>query len=373
MKTGKLIYSSTAACADLLYATEGFDCGDPFLWIEANEQKYIFASTLEYTRACEQSSNNTVFNLAQWQHEKGYNGKGIAQLIAFVSKEFGVNEWQVPYSFPSGLFIELQKVVPGVNIIPTSSLFPQRAIKSAFEIEKVRNGVRLAETGMYRAFEILKESVIDGDQVIWSDTVLTSETLIKEIDSAIRDAGGNASHTIAASGSQGASPHNHGSGPIKPHTPIVIDIFPRDESSGYHGDLTRTVVKGEASDIVKKAFEAVKVARDTAKASIKNGVKACDIHNNIVKYFDEQGFETSTTGEAPRGFFHGTGHGLGLEVHEAPGVGAGDNELLSGHVITVEPGLYYPEWGGIRLEDVVAINEDGCEELTEIDTFLEIK
>ena len=160
------------------------------------------------------------------------------------------------------------------------------------------------------------------------------------------------------------------------NTPIVIDIFPRSLTTGYWGDLTRTVVKGKATEIVKKAFIAVRDARDKSKELLHAGVIPEDIHNFCTQYLAEQGFPTGFDGTNNYGFFHGLGHGLGLEIHEAPRLSKRAKEpFKGGEIVTVEPGVYYQQWGGIRMEDLVYINKDGngikC--LTQIDDTFEIE
>ena len=155
--------------------------------------------------------------------------------------------------------------------------------------------------------------------------------------------------------------------------PIVLDIFPRVEATGYFGDLTRTVVRGPATEMVRRAFAAVEAAQEAARRTVRAGVPARDIHQAAAAALAAAGFSTDLTADPPVGFIHGLGHGLGLEVHEAPRCNrTAVKPLLAGHVITLEPGLYDPAWGGIRLEDVVAVTETGCDTLTAAPIFLEI-
>jgi Xaa-Pro aminopeptidase len=185
--------------------------------------------------------------------------------------------------------------------------------------------------------------------------------------------GGSSDFTIAACGSQASEPHNSGSGPIYANKTIILDIFPRVHKTGYWGDLTRTVVKGKASPIVTKAYNAVYEAREFAKTLIKPGAIPADIHNAAKNIMEKQGFKTGRQNGRNFGFFHGLGHSVGLEIHEKPALSpSGKEPLKGGEVLTVEPGLYYCEWGGIRLEDIVVVTSDGCRCLTQIENFLEI-
>ena len=201
---------------------------------------------------------------------------------------------------------------------------------------------------------------------------MTAEIIRSVIDSHISSLGGVASNTIVAPGKEGADPHNTGSGPVFAHQPIIIDIFPRVTAHGYHGDLTRTVVKGKASPTVKKAYAAVKKARNLAKKMLKPGISGATVHGQVQKTLEDAGFKTDADAAVPYGFFHTTGHGLGLDVHEYPRISSTDIRYRSGYVLTVEPGLYYPDWGGVRLEDVIVIEKGGCRCLTSVPDILEI-
>jgi len=183
-----------------------------------------------------------------------------------------------------------------------------------------------------------------------------------------------ASGTICAGGSQSACPHDAGSGVLYAGTPIVMDVFPRSMTSGYWGDLTRTMVKGRAPEVVKRAYHAVLEAREHAKTLIRPGAVPEEIHNAAAAMLEKRGFLTGRNDVGDFGFFHGLGHGVGLEIHEAPRLSLRNRTpLKGGEIVTVEPGLYYPEWGGIRLEDMVYVEPSGaCRCLTQVEDFLEI-
>jgi Xaa-Pro aminopeptidase len=211
-----------------------------------------------------------------------------------------------------------------------------------------------------------------GGYLHWRSQKLTSEHVQGVINATIASLGGVASQTIVAGGNQGCDPHEVGHGPLRAHQPIIIDIFPRDMDTGYYGDLTRTVVKGRASDQVGKMFHVVANAQRIAFAHLRAGVNGQDVHGAINELFRKEGFATGRKNGRMQGFFHGTGHGLGLEIHEPPRVSAVSSTLKVGHVVTVEPGLYYWGVGGVRLEDVAVITEGGARNLTKFPKFLEL-
>ena len=194
---------------------------------------------------------------------------------------------------------------------------------------------------------------------------LTSEMVRLTICKTLLDNDCIAQETIVAGGPSSADPHERGEGPLYAGQPIVIDIFPRSGRSGYWGDITRTVCKGAASIELKKQYNAVKSAQAAQLKAIKAGVWTDKIHQIGVDLMENRGFKTETINDVPQGFIHGTGHGVGLEIHEAPRVSSGNHQKLrAGHVITIEPGLYYPEIGGVRIEDTILVTKEGYKMLS---------
>jgi Xaa-Pro aminopeptidase len=173
------------------------------------------------------------------------------------------------------------------------------------------------------------------------------------------DHGCRAVETIISCGNDTALPHIIGSGPLKEHQPIVIDMFPQDETTGYFADMTRTVSKGIPDQQILDMYTAVREARRLGISRIKPGITGADVHQSVVDYFRDQGYESNS-----RGFVHNLGHGVGLQVHELPTVGPAGGVLEPGHIITVEPGLYYPGVGGVRLEDMGAVTASGFSDFT---------
>ena len=190
--------------------------------------------------------------------------------------------------------------------------------------------------------------------------MLTSEIIRKEIEVVLMDHDCFAEDIIVAGGNQAVDPHERGNGPLKANEFIVIDIFPCSKKSGYWGDITRTVLKGEPSVAQKKLYQTVLTAQKAALAQVKPGSSAKTIHQDICDHFKQAGYETGMKDGVPQGFIHSTGHGVGLEIHESPSVSPSGGELEPGQVITIEPGLYYRDLGGVRIEDTVVVTETGC-------------
>jgi Xaa-Pro aminopeptidase len=197
---------------------------------------------------------------------------------------------------------------------------------------------------------------------------LTSERLKRVIEDVFADHDVEGSDMIAAHGPQTAVGHNSGSGQVAPGEPIVFDLFPRDKATGCYSDMTRTYVVGEPSDELKEWHALVKRALETSTAEVKPGVNGTTLFRQVCDQFQQAGYKTQPNKEPGEvledGFFHSLGHGVGLEVHELPYMGRSGHDLVPGDVITIEPGLYRSGYGGVRLEDIVLVTDDGHEVLT---------
>ena len=367
-KIARLIIASGESSPDMRYAA-GFSTPDEFIWFEANGDAGVICSPLEFSRAVKQARPGVTVHT-----EAEFGGPGRIDMLKNLAARLRVQGFLVPPEFPLLWADRLREAGLAVRAAD-GTYFPEREFKSAQEVEKVVESQRAAEAGVRRAFDVLRESRITAEGLIeWRGGILTSEMLRSEIDIAMVRLGMEPTGTICAGGAQGAQPHNTGSGPLPANWPIVMDIFPRSAATGYWGDLTRTVVKGKASDLVKKAFDAVLAARELGKSLVKVGADPAEMHNAAARSMERAGFHTGRSGEADFGFFHGLGHGVGLDIHEAPRLSPRNRvPLRGGEIVTVEPGLYYPEWGGIRLEDLMFVEPGGAGRcLTEVETFLEI-
>ena len=374
-QTARLIVSASDTDANMLWAT-GMFAPDPFVFIQARGKRYLVMSDLEVDRAREEARVDVV--LPQRDYVRRLQSRGIefpsmSDVIAAVFRDLGIRSARVPSDFPLGLADQLRDrgfALP----VQANPFWPEREIKRKDEVASIRASLRAAEAGLAAGIEALKRTRITRDGGLDLDgTRLTSEMLRSVINTTIMSRGYVPSHTIVASGEQAVDPHNQGSGRIRAHTPIIIDIFPRSQSTGYFGDMTRTVVRGKASEPLKRAYSAVAEAQQLCFRQIRSRASAYRIHNNVLDHFRRKGFPTGLQDGRMQGFFHGTGHGLGLDIHEAPAFGLrARNRLRKDHVVTVEPGLYYSGMGGVRLEDVVVVTEAGCRNLVRFPKYLEV-
>lgn len=371
----RLIVASSENDANMLWATKFF-VPDPFIFIMRRKKKYLVINDLEFDRACEQASVDVVLKQSQYARrltQKGMAFPSTADVIKEVLLDLKVRSVIVPENFPVFLADGLRSMDFQV-VVQSDPFWKKREIKSDIEIRNIQECIRIAEKGMAAGIEALRHTQIKKNRFLSLNGVrMTSELLKSIINKKIMELGCLPNHTIVASGKQGVDPHNEGSGPIRAHDPIIIDIFPRSQKTGYFADMTRTVVRGHASEQVKAAYAAVKEAQKIGMLRIHHLANTNQIHTEILEHFQKSGFKTGFFDGRMQGFFHGTGHGLGLEVHEAPSFGnRSRNRLKKNHVVTVEPGLYYLGMGGIRLEDVVVVTQSGCRNLVRYPKFLEI-
>jgi Xaa-Pro aminopeptidase len=369
-----LIVADSEREANMLYAT-GLFVPDPFIYLNFGGRPLLVMSDLEIDRARAQAPHCRVASLSACQQKlrrEGVKSPGFARVIRQILREKKIRRAVVPDNFPLGLARELEKL--GVKLKPLAAVFPKREIKSADEVRKISAALTMAEVGMAEGMEVLRRSKIGRNRrLIYHGLPLTSEKLRAVIDCAILQACGLAANTIVAGGRQACDPHERGHGLLRANEPIIIDIFPRSQKTGYFGDITRTVVRGRANEAVKKLYDTVWRGQKIGFEKIRAGVPTAEVHKAVQKFFVQQGYKTGRRDGRMEGFFHGTGHGLGLDIHEAPRIGATSaGKLRPGHVVTVEPGLYYPEIGGVRLEDVALVTGNGAKNLTRFEKVLEI-
>ena len=370
-----LMVADTERDADMLYAV-GMFVPDPFIFLRSRGRSYVVMSDLEIDRARKQAPHLHVLSLIRYQRklrDAGTKRPGIPDVLTALLREKGIRRVVVPQSFSYGLAADLQRRRVRVAARP-GSFFPEREFKSAAEVKKISAALVMAEIGMAEGIEVLRRAKIGkGGRLLYHEVPLTSEKLRAVIDTAILQAGGLANHTIVAGGRQGCDPHEGGYGPLRANETIILDIFPRSQKTGYFGDITRTVVRGRASEAIRKLYETVFQGQKIAFRKMRAGVPTRQVHREVQEFFEREGYRTGRQAGRMQGFFHGTGHGLGLEIHESPRVGANSvGTLKPGQVVTVEPGLYYPEIGGVRLEDVALITRTRPRNLTRFEKVLEI-
>lgn len=354
-----LLYAASSHNADQLYFGQ-VSVPDAFISFTSGRKKCAVVNGLEFGRVKRDSAFDLVFPLEDLlqQAKKRYPDRKItaAEVIATLAREHGIKQFVVPEDFPAGLATRLTQLDVAIEVAD-GPIFPQREIKSDAEAAAIREGNRCSAAGIAAAEKVLRASTIKGGKLYHEGAVLTSERLKMAIEIACIEAGSVSIDTIAAGGDQACDPHHRGSGPLRPNELIIVDVFPRVTASGFYGDMTRTFLKGRASEAQRALVASVREAQLAALKTIKAGVNGKKVHEEVTAVFTRAGYETKRTEQGSIGFFHGTGHGLGLEIHEPPRMNSSDYRLKRGSVVTVEPGLYYPGLGGCRIEDVVQVTD----------------
>lgn len=368
-----LFIAASEQDANLYYATR-FIAPDEFIFAQINGKKILLMSDLEVDRARDQAEVDEVVSLSKLRadYEKKNGQKPLyLDLIDFFFKSRGANHFLVAGNFPLEYADALRKRNYTLEVRP-EPFFEERTVKTNKEIVYIQQAIRHTEAAVGEAIKVLKKSIIKRGKLYFNGSTLTSEKIKQVINVHLMQNGLIGAHSIVACAHHAVDPHNQGSGPIFANESLIMDIFPRDSESRYFADFTRTVVRGKAKPKLKKMYDAVYGGQEIAFRDLKAGVDASAVHSKIHKYFESLGFKTGISNGRMQGFFHGTGHGLGLDIHEAPRFGGVSQVLKPGHVITVEPGLYYEDAGGVRLEDVVVITKTGCKNLTRFPKVLEI-
>jgi len=358
------------------YYLSGFDAPDPFVTLYDGETHLLFPRSLEFGRAKRESRADTVERYVDFDHQSKIEEHGTEEAVSYVLVDFlgsyGVDSVAVPPRFPlrtaDGLRARGVEVTADTDGIVTEI----RATKTDAEIEHVRAAQRANEAAMRAAEDLLASATVAADDTLEVDgETLTSERVKEEIEVTLLRHGCSLDETIVACGADAADPHDRGSGPLSAAEPIIVDIFPRDKETKYHADMTRTFSKGEPSETVREWYDLTERAMDAAFEALEAGATGEGVHDAVCDVYEEAGQPTLRDDERTEtGFIHSTGHGVGLDVHELPRLSPTGGDLEPGHVVTVEPGLYDPAVGGVRIEDIVVVTENGYENLTDYERRL---
>ena len=373
MRDALLIIAASETDANLYYATR-FLAPDVFIFLQIDGRKILLMSDLEVDRAKAQATVDEVLSMSQLlraARQRGVTSPGMLDALDEVLKSHSVTRLTVPSTFPVMIADELR--AHEYEVVPKADpFFPQRMVKSDEEVAAITLTQRATEEAVECVITMIRESEIHGEELWLRNKPLTSEVLRKYLHATLLGLDCVAQHSIIAGGDQACDPHQIGTGVLKAHRPIVLDVFPQSATTRYFADMSRTVVKGTVSPKVRKMYAAVQEGQEIGFRMLKPGVRGADVHSAILTYFEQEGFTTGESGGRMQGVFHGTGHGVGLEIHEPPRVSAGPDKIQAGEVVTVEPGLYYLGDGGVRLEDMVVITESGCRNLTTFPKILEL-
>ncbi len=370
-----LFYADGYKFPDVYHVTR-FLAPDPIIALEQDGEVVIVASPLEEGRARKESRAREVFGFdAFGAQEIGKTAETREELDAEIIKRFlasrGVRRVAVGPYFALGMAERLRGA--GIEIVVDRGLSERRRAKRPDEVAALEATQRATEDAWAKGVDALKRATVRKDGTLELDgSPFTAERLRAIVESRLLELGCVSEGAIIAPGKQAADPHMIGSGPLHAGEAIVMDIFPQHKATRYFADMTRTVSKGEPPAEIAKMYEITKRAQDAGIKALRPGITGREVHELVEDIIFEAGYDTLRPGQQrsgndgpPRGFIHGTGHGVGLEIHEMPTVGrSGVKPLALGDVVTVEPGIYLPELGGVRLEDMLVITETGSRNLT---------
>ena len=356
-----IAYASAEDC-DMRYLSR-FLASDPYLYFcTKNGQESLIVASMEVLRAEKEARCPAISRTAAGYMDFLEDGcsadEAAARMLKKCCSTGDSARFLVPYTMPAGFARAL--FGHAEVVIDAGAVSAMRAVKSPEEIDAIREVQRENEKGVHCAIEaVRKAEIAENDALLFEGEALTSEKIRRILHDVFYDAGLEDRDTIISCGPDTALPHAKGTGQLFAHMPIVMDVFPRG-SSGYFADMTRTVSKGKPDDAICAMYQTVHDAKELAASMIRPGVSGADVHNAVSAYFKDHGYETAGTS----GFIHGLGHGVGLAIHESPSLSPRGEILAEGNVVTIEPGLYYPGTGGVRLEDMGAVTSDGFDRFT---------
>ena len=353
---------------------------DPFLYVERDGRRFVVITAFERERLKAAAPDIEALPPEQFGIDELLRGgtppvEATLEVYTRALRELGVTEAVVPARFPLELADHLR--ANGVDVRVDRDLFEdRRRSKNETEIAGLRRAQRACEAALDVARRMLRDSEPGGEGVLQLDgSALTSERIKAEMQQVFIAHGAIADEFIVASGAQGAVGHDMGSGPISAGVPVVFDLWPRDIETAVYTDMTRTYVVGDVPDEIGEYHRLCKEALERTTAAAKPGVNGRELMQIACDLFAEHGYPTQLTKEPGEvldsGFFHGLGHGVGLEVHERPRLSVVGDDLVPGDVITLEPGLYRAGYGGVRLEDILLVKDGGAETITDYPYELE--
>ncbi|ELZ07994.1 M24 family metallopeptidase [Natrialba aegyptia] len=348
----------------------GFTAPDPYQTLVTRDGVHLLVSGLEFGRAQSDSAADSVSRLSAYDyHERrAEHGRyeGMIRTLAAFLADHNVDTIAVPQEFPTGTADGLRE--QGVTVTAETEGIVQkiRATKTPWEVNQIRATQRANEAAMAAAETLIASADVEDGVLVHDGTPLTSERVTEEIEITLLRHGCGLDETIVACGADAADPHNRGSGELAAGECIVIDIFPQDKETGYAGDMTRTFSRGDPGEEARRRYDVTKEAYEAGLEAVEAGVTGAAVHDAVCDVIEDAGYETLRSDpDTDTGFIHSTGHGVGLDVHEEPRVSPSGGELEPGHVISIEPGIYDPAVGGVRIEDLIVVTEDGYENLTD--------
>jgi Xaa-Pro aminopeptidase len=368
-----LLYGDTLRSAALRHELP-IPIMDPFLAGVIDGRLHVTASNLEIDRIAEAAPDAVLHDVRdlgfyELMETATSRDEMWLELTSRAAAAMGIREAIVDPEMPVVVADRLR--ADGIELTPDPEVLEaRRRVKSDAELAGIRRAARAAEAGLAAAADLLRRSEPDGDRLRLDGEPLTAEAIRAALREACAAHGAPAPPTIMVTSGWDGFGHDAGSGPRPAGLPITIDLWPQDEESACWADMTRTFVVGEVPDEVRELERVVHEGFAAARDAVRPGITGKELHGIVCDVFEGAGHRTQRTGPDPddpnSGFQFGLGHGVGLEVHEAPSLGRlGREPLVIGDVIAIEPGLYRTGLGEVRFEDLLLVTEGGSETLTE--------
>jgi Xaa-Pro aminopeptidase len=345
---------------------------DPFLYAETGSRRVAIVSAFEVPRIEAADAGIEALPPERFGVDELHAGGMPAALVELevytrACEELGITDASGPASFPLELADHLR--ANGIEVTVERELFEaRRRSKNVTEIAGLRRAQHACEAALDVARAMLREADASSGALVLGGEPLTSERIKRELEAVFGEHGAAGEELIVSHGAQTAIGHELGSGPIASGEPVVIDLFPRDRETGVYSDMTRTFVVGDVPDEIREYHRLCKEALELATAAVRPGANGRDLMQSVCDFFAGHGYPTPLTKQPgdvlASGFIHGLGHGVGLELHERPWISRSGDDFVAGDVITLEPGLYRAGFGGVRLEDILVVTDDGAEVVT---------
>jgi Xaa-Pro aminopeptidase len=376
-QTALLLISESYHHADMYHAIH-FLFGDPVIYVRTGQREVLVCSNFERGEAAAHSRVDNVLSFDDLDYSQllathPSRAQAFASLVQRLLEREHVDAVTVTDEIPLSMVDHLR--ASGITVLcQPDALVRERSIKHSDEIDALHTVQRANERAMQLAIDLIAASEDRGDALFLDGTPLTSERIRTAVEQHLLDVDCQAEALIIAGGSQGAAPHHRGTGVLRAEQTIVLDFFPRHRLSRFYADMTRTVSKGDPGPQLRQMYDTTLRAQELALTLIAPGANGREIYEAVCRLYEEAGYATTLRAGRypPTGFIHSLGHGLGLDVHEQPGLNSRDQVLEVGHVVTVEPGLYDPAVGGVRIEDVAVVTEHGCSVITQFPKQLRV-
>jgi Xaa-Pro aminopeptidase len=373
------MFADSVRDSDLYFAT-GISVGDPFVYVETDGKRVIVTSEIEADAARRNSRATDVWLGSSFGSRELIMGgmpwdEAQLEVLGRIVEKLGLEEVAVPPSFPVAAADHLRG--RGITVRPDRRQFAlRRRSKDERALAGIRAAQRATEAAMARVVEVLGSSSPKGDGLVFEGEELTAERVRAEVIATLRAHGCEGEPPITSPGPQGAFVHELGTGPLRPGESLIVDIFPTHVETRFCADMTRTFCFGDAPEQLRHMHATVLDAVKRSTDAIRTGVNGRQVWEAACEVIEAAGYRTERT--VPEGetldedFFHGLGHGVGLEVHEAPNLGLSGDDLIAGDVVTIEPGVYRKGFGGVRLEDLAVVRDGGAEVLTDFPYDMEV-